>query len=78
MEVIKMPNVRMNPAQIMKMYSEYRQDPIGFLHNMNIDIPNEYSNNPQGAVQHLMNNNQMSQTEFNNLYSQAQQFGAKF
>ena len=59
----------MNPFQAFKM------NPMQFLMQRNINIPQQYMNDPKSAVQYLMDNGQMSQEQFNRLSQMAQQMG---
>ena len=65
-----MDNVMQNP-----MFGNFMQNPMQFLIQRNINLPQEYANNPQGAVQYLMNNGRMSQTTFEALRGKAAQMG---
>lgn len=65
-----MDNIMQNP-----MYNSFRQNPLNFLLQRKINLPQEYANNPQGAVQYLMNTGQMSQTTFESLRGKAAQMG---
>lgn len=67
-----MDNTMQNP-----MFDRFMQNPIQFLLQRKINLPQEYANNPQGAVQYLMSNGQMSQTTFENLRGKAAQMGYK-
>lgn len=67
-----MDNTMQNP-----MFDRFKQNPIQFLLQRKINLPQEYANNPQGAVQYLMSNGQMSQTTFENLRGKAAQMGYK-
>ena len=51
------------------------RNPMQFLLQRKINIPQEYANDPQGAIQYLMNTGKMSQTTFENLRNQASQMG---
>ena len=64
-----------NNQNMMNQANLFRQNPLGFLLQHKIDIPNEYANNPQGAVQYLMNTGRMSQQTFENLRARASQMG---
>lgn len=64
-----------NPMMMNNQYNTFRQNPLQFLLQRKINIPHEYANNPQGAVQYLMNSGQMSQETFENLRSRASQMG---
>lgn len=56
-------------------FDTFKQNPLQFLLQRKINIPNEYANNPQGAVQYLMNTGQMSQQQFETLRARASQMG---
>ena len=60
---------------IMNQFNSFMQNPFQFLLQHKINIPNEYANNPQGAVQYLMNTGQMSQETFEGLRNRASQMG---
>jgi len=62
-----------NPMK--NQFNVFMQNPMQFLLARKINIPQEYANNPQGAVQYLMNTGQMSQMTFENLRGQASQMG---
>lgn len=62
-----------NPME--SQFSAFKQNPFQFLLQHKIDIPQEYANNPQGAVQYLMNTGRMSQQTFENLRGRAAQMG---
>lgn len=66
-----------NPQTMNNQMALFRQNPFQFLLQRNINIPNEYANNPQGAVQYLMNTGQMSQNTFEGLRQEASQMGFK-
>lgn len=70
----------MNPApqpNIMDQYQQFRQNPMQFLMQRSISVPQQFQNNPQGAVQYLMSNGQMSQAQFQKLSQMAQTMGVK-
>ena len=63
-----------NPMR--KQFNTFIQNPFQFLlQRKRINIPQEYANNPQGAVQYLMNTGKMSQGMFEYLRNQASQMG---
>lgn len=74
-----MVNSMQNPMQgnLMQspMFGNFMQNPSQFLLQRKINLPQEYANNPQGAVQYLMNTGQMSQTTFETLRGRAAQMG---
>ena len=62
---------------MMSQFDSFKQNPIQFLLQKNINIPQQYMNNPQEAVQYLLNNGTMSQNTFNNLRQMASKMGIK-
>lgn len=52
-----------NLMQLEQMYSQFRQNPIGFL-GRRYNIPQNL-NNPQDIIQHLLNSGQVSQDQVN-------------
>ena len=56
-------------------FNAFMSNPFQFLLQRKINIPQEYANNPQGAIQYLMNTGQMSQETFENLKNRATQMG---
>ena len=70
----------MNPnpqPNMMDQYQQFRQNPMQFLMQKNIGIPQQFQNDPRGAVQYLMSNGQMSQKQFGRLSQMAQAMGIK-
>lgn len=64
-----------NPTTMNNQAMLFRKNPFQFLLQHKINIPNEYANNPQGAVQYLMSTGQLSQQDFENLRNVAAQMG---
>lgn len=60
-----------NVKTLFNMYSQLMQNPNQFLRQLN--IPNEYANDPQGAIQYLMNNGKITQDQFNMANNQLKQ-----
>lgn len=56
----------------------FKSNPLEFLLQRNINIPEQYANDPRGAVQYLLNNGKMTQGQLNSLMQTAQQMGIKF
>ena len=61
----------------MNQFSSFMQNPMQFLIQRKINIPQELSNNPHGAIQHLLDSRQMTQEQLNKLTQQAQRMGIK-
>lgn len=63
---------------MMQQFQGFMQNPMQFLIERKINIPEQYQNDPHAAVQYLLNNGSMSQETLNKLFTQAQQMGIKF
>lgn len=54
-----------NVADIMNVYSSFKQNPMGLL-SRRFNIPQNIQN-PQDIIQHLLNSGQISQEQLNNV-----------
>lgn len=66
------------PQSIMGQFARFMQNPIGYLMERKINVPEQYRNDPQQAVNYLVSSGQMGQQTFNDLRSKAGQMGCKF
>lgn len=57
---------------MMSQFQSFMGNPMQFMMQRKLNIPQNLMNNPQAAIQHLMNNGQMSQEQFNQLQQMAQ------
>ena len=68
----------MNPMgnffNMMQMFNQFRQNPIGALMGMGFNVPPHLQNNPEGTVNYLRNSGQMSEQQFNQFSQMAHQF----
>lgn len=68
-----------NSKDIIRQFGSFKQDPFGFMmKRKGINIPIEYRNNPQEAVQYLINSGQMSPEQLEYIKSVAQRMGISF
>ena len=69
---------QMNPQNnMMQQFQSFQQNPMQFLLRNKVNIPDEFQNDPKGAIQYLMNQGKMSQGQFNQLSQMAQRMGIK-
>ena len=61
----------MNVKALFEAYTQLMQNPTQVLQKLN--IPQEYANNPQGAIQYLMNNGKITQEQYNMANNQLKQ-----
>lgn len=66
-----------NQFNLTQSFNNFMQNPMQFLTQRKINIPQQFANDPHGAVQHLLNNGQMSQNQLNRLTQMANQMGVK-
>ena len=59
---------------IMGMYQVFMQNPMGFLMQNKINVPNNIASDPNAIIDYLMNNGARSQSQYN----QAQQLFNQF
>ena len=62
---------------MMSQFNVFMRNPLQFLMQRQINVPPQYANDPQGAVQYLLSSGQMSQETYQRLRSQAEQMGVK-
>lgn len=57
----------------MNQFRGMMQNPMQFMMQRKLNLPQNWMQDPRGAVQQLMNSGQMSQSQFNQLQKMAQQ-----
>lgn len=60
-----------NIKNLFQAYTQLMQNPSQFLQKLN--IPVEYANDPNAAIQHLMKTGRISQADYNNANNQLKQ-----
>lgn len=63
----------MNMQQMLGQFQGFMQNPMGFMLQNKLQIPKEYMNNPNDAIQYLMNTGKISQDQYNWARNQAKQ-----
>ena len=58
-----MNNQMNNPMGILNGFQNFMQNPLQFMAQKN--IPQEFANDPNGAIQYLMNSGRISQAQYN-------------
>lgn len=58
---------------MMGQLQQFRGNPMQFMAQRKLNIPQTFANNPQGAIQHLLNSGQLSQDQYNTVSQMAQQ-----
>ena len=71
------PQAQQAQPNMMEQFQQFKQNPMQFLMQKNVGIPQQFQNDPRGAVQYLMSNGQMSQQQFGRLSQMAQMMGLR-
>lgn len=50
---------------MMGQFQQFMGNPMQFMMQRKLNIPQEFQNDPNGAIQYLMNSGQLSQEQFN-------------
>lgn len=61
----------------MTQFGNFMKNPMEFLISRKINLPQQFANDPHGAIQHLLNSGQMTQEQLNSLTQTAQRMGIK-
>lgn len=54
-------------------FQSFMSNPVQFMVQRKLNIPQQYMNDPQGAIQYLMNTGKLSQDQYNWAVKQANQ-----
>ena len=73
---MQMPNP-LFANQIQNLYQSFLTNKMQFLAQRNVDVPQQFANNPEEAVKYLLNSGMMSQEQFNTLSQMANSLGLK-
>ena len=71
-------NAFSNFGNMMQMFNQFRQNPMGAMMQMGYNVPPHLQNNPQGMVNYLRNSGQMSEQQFQQFSQMTQQFQNNF
>lgn len=61
----------------MNRFQEFMKNPFQALSQSNLQIPEEYQNNPKGAVDYLVQSGKIPQAQYNRMIQIAQRMGIK-
>jgi hypothetical protein len=73
---MQMPNPLFQ-NQLMNQFQSFKSNPMSFLNQRKVNIPQQYMNSPEEAVYYLLNNGIMSQEQFNQISQMASQLGLR-
>ena len=63
----------MDISSLMGRFKGFVNNPMAFLMQNRLNIPQEYMNDPQGAIQYLLNTGKLTQEQYNQAVVQARQ-----
>ena len=66
-----MPNIQ----NIQQMLGQIKANPMQFLLQRKMNVPQNMMNDPNAIIQHLLQTGQVSQEAYNRAYGMAQQYG---
>lgn len=62
---------------IFNMVNQIKSNPMQFLMQNKLNVPQDITNDPNKIIQHLMNNGSISQEQYNQAINMAKQMGMK-
>lgn len=68
-----MPNIQ----NIQQMLGQIKANPMQFLLQRKMNVPQNMMNDPQAIINHLVQTGQVNQNQINSAYQMAQQMGFK-
>ena len=60
--------------QMLQMLQQLKQNPMQFILQQRLNIPQNIANDPNAILQHLLQTGQVDQTRVNQAYQMAQRF----
>lgn len=66
------------PNSMNGQFQNFAKNPFGFLFEREINIPQQFQNDPHQAVNYLVSSGKMDQGTLNSLMQKAQMMGFKF
>lgn len=63
---------------MIQKFNQFRQDPIGAIMGVGVNIPQSVGKNPEAIVNYLRSSGQMTDDQFNQYSQMAQQFQSIF
>ena len=65
------------PNPMMGQFKQFMQNPMQFLVQHKLNIPQEYANDPRSAIEYLVKSGQRTQGQYNWIMQMANQMGIK-
>lgn len=68
---MRIPDPFGNMNNFMGKFQQFRGNPMQFMMQNNLNIPGQYANDPNKAIQYLMDSGKMNQEQYNQLKQMA-------
>lgn len=62
---------------LAQMLNQVKSNPMQFLMQNKLNVPQNIANDPNAIIQHLMNSGKISQEQYNNAVNMAKKLGYK-
>lgn len=62
-------------GNLMSMVGQLRNNPVQFLLQHHLNIPQEFANDPEGAIRHMVNSGQISRQQVDDAREYARRLG---
>ena len=59
---------------MMQQFQMFRQNPVQWLMSRGMNVPQNIAHDPNAIIQHMMNNGQITQQQYNQASQMARQF----
>ena len=77
-QVYEQLNGNQQQSDFQSQFNIFRQNPIQFMAQRNLNIPPEYQNNPQSAVNYLLQSGRMNSGAMQRVMGTLQRMGFRF
>lgn len=68
-----MPDPFGSMQNMMNQFQGFMQNPMQYMMNNKLNIPQQYANDPNGAIQYMMNSGNLTQEQYNWAQNMARQ-----
>ena len=70
-------NLPNNMPNLQPMFQQFMHNPMQFMVQHKLNIPQEYANDPRSAIEYLVKSGQRTQGQYNWIMQMANQMGIK-
>lgn len=77
-QIYEQLNGNQQQPDLQSQFNIFRQNPIQFMAQRNLNIPSEYQNDPQSAVNYLLQSGRMNNEAMQRVMGTLQRMGFRF